>query len=76
MCIRDSSNLTLSQVVVSGGLLCDVNMDGAVNFLDIAPFISALSDPMINLEADCNEDGVDNFLDIAPFINILAGGGA
>ena len=70
------SNLTLSQVVVSGGLLCDVNMDGAVNFLDISPFISALSDPMINLEADCNEDGVDNFLDIAPFINILAGGGA
>ena len=51
-------------------------MDGAVNFLDISPFISALSDPMINLEADCNEDGVDNFLDIAPFINILAGGGA
>ena len=70
------SNLTLSQVVVSGGLLCDVNMDGVVDFFDISPFISALSDPMINLEADCNEDGVDNFLDIAPFINILAGGGA
>ena len=68
------SNLTLSQVV--SGLLCDVNMDGAVNFLDIAPFISALGDPTFNPEADCNEDGVDNFLDIAPFITILTGGGA
>ena len=68
------SNLTLTQM--ASGLLCDVNMDGMVNFLDISPFISALADPAFNPEADCNEDGVDSFLDIAPFIMILAGGGA
>ena len=52
----------------------DVNMDGVTSFLDIAPFISALS--MAGMgefqpQADCNDDGVVNFLDIAPFIMAL-----
>ena len=67
------SSLTLTQIG-SSVLVCDVNMDGMVNFLDISPFISALADPAFNPEADCNEDGVDSFLDIAPFIMVLAGG--
>ena len=55
-------------------LLGDVNQDGNVNFLDIAPFIIALGGqggPII-AEADVNEDGIVNFLDISPFIVILA----
>ena len=52
-------------------LLCDVNLDGVVNFLDIAPFISVLTIGNFQAEADCNQDGVVNFLDIAPFITIL-----
>ena len=53
----------------------DVNMDGIINFLDISPFILALSSPGgAPAEADCNCDGIVNFLDIAPFINKLAGG--
>ena len=53
----------------------DVNMDGVVSFLDISPFIMALSSPEgAPAEADCNCDGNVNFLDISVFINILAGG--
>ena len=50
----------------------DVNLDGMVNFLDIAPFISRLTDMENQAEADVNEDGIVNFLDIAPFIGVLA----
>ena len=54
----------------------DVNLDGVVNFLDISPFIIALT--LGNMgefqaQADCNGDGEVNFFDISPFIRILAG---
>ncbi len=54
-------------------LLGDVNMDGAVNFLDISPFIALLSTGEFKTEADVNEDSFVNFLDISPFIAILSG---
>ena len=50
----------------------DVNLDGIVNFLDIAPFILRLSEMENQAEADVNADGIVNFLDIAPFIQVLA----
>ena len=53
-------------------VLGDVNGDGIVNFLDIAPFISVLSDGGIQAEADVNGDGTVSFLDIAPFILLLS----
>ena len=56
-------------------LLCDVNTDGVVNFLDISPFIGVLSSGGDQAEADCNEDGIVSFLDIAPFIVALSSGG-
>ena len=60
---------------IPGALKGDVNLDGIINFLDISPFILALSSPGgAPAEADCNCDGIVNFLDIAPFINKLAGG--
>ena len=49
----------------------DVNLDGVVNFLDIAPFILVLQTGTFQAEADVNSDAVVNFLDIAPFISIL-----
>ena len=59
--------------IVSPFLLGDVNQDGAVNFLDISPFILLLSSPgTFQVEADTNEDGDVNFLDISPFILILS----
>jgi hypothetical protein len=53
-------------------ILGDVNLDGVVNFLDIAPFIGVLSGGTFQTEADVNLDGTVNFLDISPFISILA----
>ena len=67
-------NITVEGVPVDDPtLLGDVNQDGIVNFLDIAPFIGVLSGGGAQAEADTNQDGVVNFLDIAPFIVILTG---
>ena len=52
-------------------LLGDCNLDGLVNFLDIAPFIAILSGNY-HATADTNEDGFVNFLDIGPFITLLS----
>ena len=53
----------------------DVNLDGVVNFLDISPFIRALTMGKFQAQADLNDDGIVNFLDISPFIIALTGGG-
>lgn len=52
----------------------DLNQDGAVNFLDISPFVSLLAAGDYLTAADINEDGAVNFLDIGPFIGLLSGG--
>lgn len=54
-------------------ILGDVNRDGDVNFLDIAPFIEVLSNNEFQVEADIDLCGKVDFLDIAPFIQLLAG---
>ena len=56
-------------------LLGDVNLDEAVNFFDISPFIVVLSGAGggFQEEADIDRNGSVNFLDIAPFIDILSG---
>ncbi len=58
---------------VSEHVLGDINLDAAVNFLDISPFIAILTSNSFLAQADCNEDGEVTFLDIAPFIQILGG---
>ena len=58
----------------SDSKLGDVNNDGHVNFLDIAPFISLLSTGSFDPDADMNQDATVNFLDISGFINLLASG--
>ena len=67
---------TISVALAAAVLLGDVNLDGIVNFSDIAPFIQRLSAPAFQLEADVNEDGVVNFSDIAPFIQTLVAAGS
>ena len=52
-------------------LLGDVNRDGAVNFLDISPFIALFAIGEFQAEADTNGDGEVDFLDIVPFISLL-----
>ena len=53
-------------------ILGDVNGDGVVNLLDVAPFVTAISNGTYSMEADINIDGVVNLLDVNPFIDILS----
>ena len=55
-------------------LLGDVNLDGAVDFLDISPFIALLSSGGLQAEADIDQSGAVDFIDISPLIAILSGG--
>ena len=52
-------------------VLGDVDMNGSVNFLDIAPFIDLLAFGEFKAEADTNLDQMVTFLDIAGFVQIL-----
>lgn len=53
-------------------LLGDVNEDGAVDFLDVSPFITILATNGYQREADTDKNGVVDFLDISPMIALLA----
>ena len=55
-------------------LLGDVNGDGFVNLLDVAPFVELLSNGGYSVNADMNSDGVLNLLDVAPFVDAVSGG--
>ncbi len=57
---------------VSELLFGDCNQDGVVNFFDIVPFISILSDADYLAEADIDQNGVVDFLDIQHFIALLS----
>ena len=52
----------------------DVNNDGLVNLLDVAPFVEAISSGLFVLAADVTEDGFVNLLDVGPFVKLLSGG--
>ena len=51
----------------------DVDMDGDVDFDDIAPFIAVLQAGAFQIEADCDCSTVVDFSDIPAFIAILQG---
>ena len=54
-------------------LLGDVNGDGEVNLLDVAPFVTAIANGTFIPEADINQDGTVDLLDVAPFVELLSG---
>ncbi|MEM9412067.1 MAG: dockerin type I domain-containing protein, partial [Planctomycetota bacterium] len=54
-------------------ILGDVNDDGAVNLLDITPFVDFISNGGFDPAADINGDGVINLLDIDGFVDLLNG---
>ena len=60
---------------ISDILIGDVNCDGAVNLLDVQPFINVLTgvDPFTP-KADINGDGAVDLLDVTPFVDLLSGG--
>ena len=65
--------LLFDNISVMSVLLGDVNCDGAVDLLDIAPFIEALQTGPFEPKADMNQDGQVNLLDVGPFVDLLAG---
>ena len=74
-----TAEMTISEVTLEAttGMVTvmkgDVDRNGVVDFLDIAPFIAVLSSGGNQAEADVDCNGAVEFLDIQPFINILAG---
>ena len=62
----------LGAIEFSDILLGDINLDGTINLLDVAPFVTLLSGGSFQAEADVNQDGVVNLLDIEPFVEILS----
>jgi hypothetical protein len=52
-------------------ILGDVNRDGIVNLLDVAPLVELLTSNIFQVEADINGDGVVNLLDVSGFVAIL-----
>jgi hypothetical protein len=69
----DMASVTVTVDAALNFLLGDVNLDGAVNFLDIAPFIAVLQSGGYQDEADVDQNGAVDFLDIGAFINLLLG---
>ena len=52
----------------------DMNQDGAVNLLDVGPFVELLTNGTYQIEADINQDGSVSLLDVQPFVELLSGG--
>ena len=68
-----NGQLTAFVMIRSQVLLGDVNLDGAVNLLDVAPFVELLTNGKFQEGADINGDGVVDLLDVAPFVDLLDG---
>jgi len=58
--------------ILTPGGAGDVNGDGIVNLLDVAPFIAAVADGTYVAAADTNMDGTVDLLDIDPFVDLLS----
>lgn len=57
-----------------GTFLGDINQDGNIDLLDVAPFVELLTNGKFQEEADINQDGVLDLLDVAPFVELLTDG--
>jgi hypothetical protein len=73
--IENSKDITIENNIFDENLIPvlvgDVNLDGEVTFLDIAPFIEVLQSGVFQAEADIDGNGLVTFLDIPLFIEIL-----
>ena len=52
-------------------MLGDINQDGCVDLLDVAPLVDLISDGNFQFEGDINNDGNIDLLDVAPFVDLL-----
>lgn len=53
-------------------VLGDVNLDGVVDLLDVAPFVALLTNGVFQAEGDINSDGEVNLLDVTLFVELLS----
>lgn len=72
-CPAAIGNIVLNGAYLPEFPLGDVNCDGVVNLLDVAPFVDAIASGVFNEKADLNRDSVVNLLDVGPFIDLLSG---
>ena len=70
---HDQEFISGAITLINDSLLGDVNLDGLVNLLDVAPFVELVSSGEFQFEADINGDGVVNLLDVAPLVELLSG---
>ena len=59
---------------VNDGMVGDVNCDGAVDLLDVTPFVELITTGEFSVKADINMDGSVDLLDVTPFVALLTGG--
>jgi len=64
--------VVVNSVSVVPVLRGDVNVDGAVTFADIPPFIARLSAGVYQNEADVDQNAAIDFADIPAFIAVLS----
>lgn len=62
-----------ANVTVINSLLGDINQDGNVDLLDIAPLVEIIVASEFLFEADVNQDGNVDLLDVVPFVALLTG---
>ncbi|OHB75059.1 MAG: hypothetical protein A2W31_04780 [Planctomycetes bacterium RBG_16_64_10] len=76
--VADFSIVTYTNIAGNDGnaTLGDVNLDGAVNGLDVNPFVERVISGPYQVEADLNEDGSVDGLDVNPFVDVVVSGGA
>ena len=70
--IYEATSVTI--VVEEIYLRGDVNTDGFLSLLDVAPFVDLITNGVSQREADLNGDGVVNLLDVSDFVTLLTGG--
>ena len=63
----DTISITLANGIRRG----DVNLDGSVNLLDVAPFVAAINSAEFQAEADVNCDATVDLTDVIPFVDLL-----
>lgn len=68
-----SASMVLLGMDLPDELLGDVNCDGMVNLLDVAPFVNLLTNGEFSTKADINGDGVVDLLDVNPFVDLVTG---
>ena len=68
------NNLLIESSKGKGGLVGDVNCDGNIDLLDVAPFVDLVTSGTFSFKADINGDGNVDLLDVAPFVALLTGG--